>query len=262
VPLPFHVLPVVNFLVSPSSSSLRYAYFIEDVSSMSDANFNALVDRQVSEFNGCRAQVLKEQAAARAQAESNRKAKLDLVTANAAATSAAAAAAAAAQQKRNSARRQKEDEAAALALALERLARRRLASSGARQLRAADDDYLGGPPPSRKGDGGKDGPAWRREGGGGGGSGGGGGGGPAYELTEGADDVLECMYFRVPRRNIRRGYVRLGYGIYSRALAYWWTLYPREQLLVLRSDDLKADPKVRWAAYTRRATCRPTRTAC
>ena len=52
------------------------------------------------------------------------------------------------------------------------------------------------------------------------------------------DDVIECMYFRAPKRNLRKGYMRVGYGIYAIPLAYWWTLFPRQQLLVLRSDEV------------------------
>lgn len=52
------------------------------------------------------------------------------------------------------------------------------------------------------------------------------------------DDVLECMYFRAPRRNIRKGFVRVGYGIYVKPLEYWWAVFPRSQLLVLSSDEV------------------------
>ena len=65
------------------------------------------------------------------------------------------------------------------------------------------------------------------------GSSGGGGVGAAV------DDVLECMYFRAPKRNIRKGFVRVGYGIYVKPLEYWWGVFPRSQLLVLSSDEVK-----------------------
>ena len=64
------------------------------------------------------------------------------------------------------------------------------------------------------------------------GSSGGGGVGAAV------DDVLECMYFRAPKRNIRKGFVRVGYGIYAKPLEYWWGVFPRSQLLVLSSDEV------------------------
>ena len=45
-----------------------------------------------------------------------------------------------------------------------------------------------------------------------------------------------------PGRSMREGSVRLNVGMYARALAVWWRHFPRDQLLVVRAEDLKADP--------------------
>lgn len=60
----------------------------------------------------------------------------------------------------------------------------------------------------------------------------------SHQVGAEVDDVLECMYFRAPRRNIRKGFVRVGYGIYVKPLEYWWRVFPRSQLLVLSSDEV------------------------
>jgi hypothetical protein len=67
------------------------------------------------------------------------------------------------------------------------------------------------------------------------------------------DEVIECMYFRHEElyydqgtsnvnKKLSGGNVRLEVGVYSRPLSYWWSLYGKTQLLVLRSDDLLSNP--------------------
>ena len=64
------------------------------------------------------------------------------------------------------------------------------------------------------------------------------------------DEVWECMYHRRSRcKSVRNGCIRLAYGIYSRPLAHWWSIFPKASLLVLRSEELKADVSVARAIY-------------
>lgn len=54
---------------------------------------------------------------------------------------------------------------------------------------------------------------------------------------DGKDDVLECMYFRKGVRNVKMGFVRIPYGIYSRPLLYWYLSLSR--FIPLHMYDIK-----------------------
>lgn len=57
------------------------------------------------------------------------------------------------------------------------------------------------------------------------------------------DDDLGFCLFGFKGKDVRQGVVRLATGIYSRPLILWWSLFPRGQLMVIRAEQLKAEPE-------------------